>query len=379
MKKICYIVTIPGTIRAFFIPQLKYLADNNFDVTVICSYDEKLQAELGNNIRYIPIEIPRGMFWSKMIQATLKLYHVFRQYKFDMIQYSTPNAAFCCSIAGKMAKIRVRNYHLMGFRYMGEQGIKRVFLKSLEIISCRLSTFIECVSKSNLEFGIKDRIFAKHKADIVWNGSTGGVDLKRFAYENREVWKKEVRDEVGFKSDDFIFGFVGRVTKDKGINELLDAFLRLEDGSKLFIVGPFENENNGLDVNLLEQAKKSNNIVFHDAVTEVEKYYSAIDMLVLPSYREGFGNAIIEAAAVGTPAIVSNIPGPIDAILKNKTAFTVNVRDASDLFQVMKNIKEVNLTEMSLEAYAYVKDSFDSDKLNLKILERKQKMLSGVL
>lgn len=109
MNKICYVVTISITIKSFFIPQLKYLADNGYDVTVICSPDEELQALLGPTVRYVPIEIPRGISVSGMINAINNLTKFFKEETFDLVQYSTPNAGLCAAIAAKKANIKIRN------------------------------------------------------------------------------------------------------------------------------------------------------------------------------------------------------------------------------------------------------------------------------
>ena len=114
MYRICYVLTISSTVKAFFIPQLKYLASNGFDVTVICSNDVMLQEELGDAIRFYPIEIPRGISFKKSIIAIKTLTKFFKEEQFDLIQYSTPNAAFYASIASKKTGCKVRNYHLMG-------------------------------------------------------------------------------------------------------------------------------------------------------------------------------------------------------------------------------------------------------------------------
>ena len=214
MIKICYVVTIPLTIESFFIPQLQYLAANGFDVTVVCSYDSKLQEKLGDSIRFLPIEIPRGISVSGSILALKSLTQFFKKEKFDLIQYSTPNAAFYSSIAAKRANCKVRNYHLMGLRYLGASGIGRIVLKTLERITCHNSTSIECVSKSNMEMGIKEGLFPKEKVTVVWNGSTGGVDLSRFDFSKRQQWRMEIRKEIGYSGSDFVYGFVGRITKD---------------------------------------------------------------------------------------------------------------------------------------------------------------------
>lgn len=374
MKKICYIVTLPLTIKAFFIPQLKCLADNGFDVAVICSSDNSLQNELGSKIRYIPIEIPRGISISGSVWALKELKDVFKKEKFDLVQYSTPNAAFYSSIAAKWTGIKVRNYHLMGLRYLGTKGIGRIILKGIEKITCINSTHIECVSNSNLELGIKERLFKREKATVVWNGSTGGVSLKRFNYSNRIEWRNIIRQKLGYTEDDFVYGFVGRITRDKGVNELLTAFSQLQDGSQLLIVGSLEGEKT-LEQTLFQKSLNNSNIKFHKAVIDVEKYYAAIDVLILPSYREGFGNVIIEAAAMGTPVIVTDIPGPIDCVEKDITAFVIPVKDSVALVRSMQKIKNVDYEQMGIKALQFVKDRFEEKSLCDYIVKRKKQLL----
>lgn len=373
-NKICYVVTIPTTIRAFFIPQLKYLAEHGYDITVVCGQDDKLQQDLGDNICYTPVDMPRGFSLFGSLKAIKLLYNVMKSNRFDLVQYSTPNAALYTSIASKLAGVKVRNYHLMGFRYLGASGIGQKILKGIEQISCKLSTSIECVSESNLRFGIQEGIFEEKKATVVWHGSTGGVDLRRFDYAKRYIWRNEVRSQLGLADDDFVFGFVGRITKDKGVNEILEAFLGSQAGAKLLLVGAEEGLNT-LDQQLLQKAKSHPDIVFQGPVTDVERYFAAIDVLLLPSYREGFGNVVIEAAAMGTPAIISNIPGPIDTVVKDKTALVVSVKDVCELKQAMELVQTLDYKEMGESAADFVSSHFDCEKMNEKILQRKDKLL----
>lgn len=358
----------------FFERQLLFLAKNGFEVCVISSDDGRLPKEFAGIIRYIPIEIPRGIAFAKSVSAIRSLEKVFREEQFDLIQYSTPNAAFYASIAAKIAGCKVRNYHLMGLRYLGASGIGRMILKNIEKITCKNSTSIECVSKSNMEMGINEGLFDAGKVTVVWNGSSGGVDLERFDYEKRMQWRKEVREELELSEDDFVYGFVGRITRDKGINELLEAYFSLDTDAKLYLIGRIEGEKN-LNPELLKRARNCPNIVFHNAVKDIERYYAAIDVLILPSYREGFGNVVIEAGAVGTPAIVSNIPGPIDTIDEGVTALTVEVKNASDLADKMKMIREIQYKAMGQNAAKFAKEKFDSNVLCEKILERKRLLL----
>lgn len=372
--KICYITTIALSIEAFFIPQIQYLSEHGFEVTVICSDDGKVAELLPPNVKYVPIMIPRGISFGGMINAIREMVSLLKENKYDLIQYSTPNAAFCASIAGQLAGVKIRNYHLMGYRFLGAKGVGREILKLIERIACFLSTDIECVSKSNLELGVMERIFPKEKAVVVWNGSTGGVDLSVFNAGKREDYRKEIRKKYHIDNDEVVFGFVGRITRDKGVNEILEAFERI-DGAKLMIVGSLEQENT-LNKELYDKSLRNTNIIYTGWTQETEKYYAAMDVLLLPSYREGFGNVVIEAAAMGTPAIISDIPGPKDAVVNGVTAQVVPVGRSEELYDAMKWFMGQQISEIGRKASEFVAESFDNVKLNEKILERKKKLLS---
>ena len=311
-----------------------------------------------------------------MYNTIHELILTFKANKFDIVQYSTPNASFCASLAAKISKIKIRNYHIMGFRYLGFSGLPKFIFKFLEKLTCWLSTHIECITPSNLELGINEKIFDKEKATIVLNGSTGGVDLSRFDYTMRTEWRNAIRKSLGYSETEFIFGFVGRITKDKGINEILEAFSKISGNCNLLLIGNKEGINT-LDTTLYNNAQKDPRIRFYNSVNDIEKYYAAIDVLLLPSYREGFGMVIAEAAAMGTPSIVSNIPGPIDVIIEGETALTAEVKNADDLrlkMQYFINNTE-SIPEMSQHCTEFIKTKFDSKILNQEILHRKKTLL----
>lgn len=375
MQKICYVVTIPLTVRAFFVSQLKFLADSGFDVTVVCSNEKNLSNILGEKIRFYPIEIPRGISVPQMLKAIYNLSNFFQKENFDLVQYSTPNAAFCASVAAYLSGIKIRNYHLMGFRFLGAKGIGKDVLKFLEKITCACSTHIECVSQSNLRLGVCEGIFPESKATVVWNGSTGGVELEKFDYLKKKQWRKEKRQELGFSEKDVVLGFIGRITRDKGINELLEAFFCLQNDVKLLLVGSPEGTDT-LNQQLWGRAKESKRVVIHNEVKDIEKYFASIDILLLPSYREGFGNVIIEAGAMGVPSIVSNIPGPIDVVLDGQTGLICKCKNVSSLEEMIrKMIKNERFQELGENAHNYVVSHYDSKILCRKIMERKKFIL----
>ena len=185
------------------------------------------------------------------------------------------------------------------------------------------------------------------------------------------------RKKYGIDEKDFVYGFVGRITRDKGVNELLEAYFNMNTDAKLFLVGGIE-ENHKLDLDLFNKAIEDKNVIFVGNVTDVEKYYATMDVLILPSYREGFGNVIIEAGVMGTPAIVSNIPGPKDAIRDNETGLLVKVKSVKDLVDKMNTIRKNYISkEYSNKSYNFVKDNFDNELLCKYICQRKKELIEN--
>ncbi|CEN76506.1 group 1 glycosyl transferase [[Clostridium] sordellii] len=379
-KKICIITTISLSIKSFFLEQIDYLSKSGYDVTIICNTDNELENLLNCDVKYIPITMKRGLDPMGSIKSIYSMIKIFRQNQFDIIQYSTPNASLYASIAAKLSGNKISLYHNMGFRYAGSTGIKRKILKYLEKITCLLSTEIQTVSFSNLEFGIKENLFKREKSRVIWNGSTGGVDLDKFDISKKLDWKNEIYIKHNISSEKFIFGFVGRITKEKGINEILEAYKELcmnNNDTMLIMVGQEENVNS-IEKKLYNWAKKNENILFIGHSNEVYKYLSAFNVLLLPSYREGFGNVVIESQAMGVPVIVSDIPGPTDAIKKNVTGLVVSKQNSKELLDKMEYvyINKKLCKNMGDNAHKYIKSKFDSKELVKHILEDKNRILA---
>lgn len=378
MKRLCFVTTVSMTVRAFVIPVIRYFSEmTDWEITVICDDDPTLEQDLPTGIRYIPISMKRGISLSG-VSAMLKMYQLFRREKFDLVQYSTPNAALYASMASWLAGIQNRKYHLMGFRYLGFQGIKRGLFKLIEKFSCALSSDIECVSKSNMDLGIQEKVFPSEKAHVVFHGSSAGIDLGRFRIENKPSWRKTVREELGYDENQCVFGYAGRITRDKGINELLAAFKLLSSSqNRLLLIGSIENLD-ALDEKLLRDAENDPHVLFHEYVDDIERYYAAMDVLVLPSYREGFGNIIIEAQAMGVPVIVTDIPGPIDAVKPMETGITVPVADIDALSAAMNTLAKDSALRSKLGQHGrkLVEEQFDQKILLDHFLQERKSLLN---
>ncbi len=339
VKKICITTTVPNTIKAFALETAKCLhSELGCDITFICNYDEEFEKSLPEYFHYIPIHMSRGIDFSGFA-SVFKYYRVFRKEKFDLVQYSTPNASCYASIAAFMARVPKRVYAQWGIRYVGLSGMSRRIFKFIEKMVCTLSTHVRAVSHLNREFAINEKLYKAKKAKVVGNGGTIGVDLNDFDISNKEEWRSAIREKLGVGKDDFVFGFAGRVSADKGCKELFAAYKKAYgdlNGAKMLVLGRVE-ENNGIDKELFEWAKNCESIIMPGRIdkSEMKKYYSAMDVLVHPTYREGFGMVIQEAGALALPVITTKIPGASEVMEDGKSCYLVEPKNADELCEMM--------------------------------------------
>lgn len=367
MKRICFVTTIYMTYKAFLKKLSQYLYETGeYDISLICADEQEAHDDVPEFVHYIPVKMERGVSLS-IFESIKQIQAILEKEKFDIVQYSTPNAAFYTSIAAKKAKVPVRLYCQWGIRYMGFEGWKKKLFKTLEKKTCDNSTFIEVESDNIRNFSLKEKLYSANRSCVIWNGSASGVDLIKFNVSKKKQWKEEIRSQYAISDNDVVFSFAARLTADKGINELLEAFLNLSekyDNIKLFIMGGMD-DSGSLDSELFLKAEKSDKIVLTGSVQDVEKYYAASDVFVAPSYREGFGLVVIEAESMALPAIVSDVPGQIDAIVPNETGLACTVKSVLSLQEQMeKLIKDSELREkLGANAQKYVKENYEQKKL----------------
>lgn len=379
MKKICFVTTVSMTLKAFVLETAKYLHDNgNFDISFICNNDEEFAEKLPEYIHYYPVSMERGISLGGL-KAMNEIRKIFVKEKFDLVQYSTPNASCYASLAAWLAKIPVRLYCQWGIAYVGFSGVKRKIFKLEEKMVCKLSTWIEPDSFGNLNFSHSEKLYPMNKGSVIWNGSASGVNTNKFNIRNKSVWRAEIREKFNIPEDAKVYIFVGRVTKDKGINELFSAAKKLIENYTdiyLLMVGPDENSGS-VNENLYKWSKENERVKYCGFTNEVEKYLAASDVYVLPSYREGFGSAVIEAESMGVPVIISNIPGPTDAMEKDRTGLVVKKGDINELTLAMDTLyKRVELrTVYGKNAFEFAVAKFDQKKLFQKILLDRNKLL----
>ncbi len=339
MKKICFVTTVSLTMKAFVLESAKYLHEKGgYDVTLICNNDDEFAASLPEYIKFIPVSMARGVDLSA-ISSVFQFIKIFRKEKFDIIQYSTPNASLYASIGAFIAGAKVRRYSQCGIRYVAFEGFSRKFFKIFEKITCRLSTQVKAQSPKNMQFAIDEGLCKKDKISVIGIGGTIGVDLSQCrSFDNNEA-KKELREKYGIPQDAFVYGYVGRVNVDKGTNELITAFnknAKDDENIYLALVGMLDDANPISDENL-EIAKKHPRIIMTGNVdfNEVYPHMAMFDVLVHPTYREGFGKVLQEAMGVGLPIITTNVPGPSEVVENNVSGILCEVKDSDDLAEKM--------------------------------------------
>lgn len=381
-KKICFCTTLGGTINAFLVFFSTYLVEHeNYDVTWIANDDERLHKYINKHIHFIPLKMKRGIAMDGP-KVIWQMYCIFRREKFDIVQYSTRNAGTYASIAAWIAGIKIRLYCQWGMMFVALKGLKRFLLKLDEKLVVALSTVVESESFSMYETAIKHGIYKPNKASVIWNGSACGVNLDRYIMINKPSWREEVRKDLGISEDARVFGYCGRITRDKGLNELFAAFKTVvEDKNRktdtyLLIIGRNDHAET-INPKLFAWAKSSPSVKFTGYTTNVPKYYSALDVFTSLSYREGFGLVVIEAAAMGVPAIVSDALGQRDTIEHGKTGYSVRTYHTEDVVKAMNFFIEhpEKAIEMGVNARKVVEEKYEQTELFRRLAEHRNLLI----
>ena len=381
MYKICFVTTVSLTLKSFVLDLARVMHETgDFEIHFVCDYDADFAGMLPAYIHYYPISMKRGVSLDGP-RAIVAMTKYFRQERFDLVQYSTPNASCYAAIAAKLAGIPHRLYCQWGIAYVGFRGIKRKLLRQIERLICRCSTDVEPDSFGNLHFSHKEKLYTADKSRVIWNGSASGVNTARFHRANKAEWRDEIRRTYGIPGEAVVYIFVGRITKDKGVNELFAAtrsVMAAHPDVYLLLVGNVE-RGASVDGDLYRWTQQEDRVIYCGYTDQVEKYLAAGDVYVLPSYREGFGTAVIEAEAMGLPVIVSDIPGPTDAMIPQKTGLLTPKADAEKLCEAMLQLyeREDLRAEYGERGAVLARDSFEQRALFAHILADRYRMIRG--
>lgn len=324
-KRIMFVVTTPFAVNAFLASHLKILS-KWFDVTLCVNVNAyPLQLDIANTVEVVHIQFERKIMPLLDLVSLVRLYLTIKRSRPLAIHSITPKAGLLAMLAGFVARVPHRWHTFTGQVWENKQSILRFILKGIDRLIVSLSTRIFADSISQCRFLSDEKVVSENQISILGPGSIAGVDTDKF-FPDISV-RHALRQELEVADEACIFLFVGRMVRDKGVIDLLNAFVKLAAESEtqvgLWMVGPDEE-------NLLPELKQMGethqfSIRWIGSTHHPEKYMMAADVLVLPSYREGFGSVIIEAGSCSLPVIAYKINGVIDAIEEEVTGLLVEV------------------------------------------------------
>jgi glycosyltransferase involved in cell wall biosynthesis len=356
MNKLIRITTIPESLDKLLDGQLSYM-NNHFEVIAVSSNFHKLkQVGLKEGISIFNIEMTRKITPFKDLVAVFKLFLFLKKTKPLIVHSHTPKAGTVAMIASKMAGVPHRLHTIAGLPLLEATGNKRKLLNFVEKITYDCATKVYPNSNGLKNIIIQEKFCQSDKLKVIASGSSNGIKTVHFNPELHTINEKQnLKDTLGIKPQDFVYIFVGRLVGDKGINELVKAFSNLSleiKGVKLLLLGVLESELDPLKRETLSEIETNKNIISVGYQNDVRPFFSVSNVLVFPSYREGFPNVVMQAGAMGLPSIVSDINGCNEIIKEGVNGCIIPVKDSETLHKSMKKLFEDDILRNYLQQNA---------------------------
>lgn len=343
--KLIRITTVPISLKTLLKGQHRFMFQNGFEVIGVSSQGSELSdVQQDEGIPVVALEMTRTISPLKDVKALWDFYRLCKKEKPLMVHSHTPKAGIVGMLGAKLAGVPIRLHTVAGLPLMEASGTKRKVLDIVEKLTYSSATNIYPNSKGLYDFILENNYTSIEKLKVIANGSSNGIDTEYFSRNriSNDILEK-LKEELNIKSDDFVFVFVGRLVGDKGINEMVKAFKKINvshQNIKLLLVGPFETELDPLQKNTLDEIENNSNIINVGFQNDVRPYFAISNTLVFPSYREGFPNVVMQAGAMGLPSIVSDINGCNEIIIENHNGIIIPVKNTMAIFDAMKKIIE---------------------------------------
>ena len=353
-------MTVEHAVKAFLLSHLRALSQI-YDITVIVNTNNpNFLTEAGIKVKVIQLKFVRDISLFSDLICLFKLIKIFHQQRFVSVHSLMPKSGLLAMLAAWLACVPLRIHTFTGQVWYTQVGFKRVFLRFFDILIGKLTTINMADGNAQLQFLINKKIISAKNAFVFAKGSIAGVDSQKF--KSDQAVKQAIRQQLLIKEDALVFLYLGRLNYDKGIMDLAAAFNELNNMSScLVFVGPDEKY---MQARIVAANTESNCRMHFVGYTEnPQAYIAAADVLCLPSYREGFNNVTIEAAAVGVPAIASRIYGITDAVLDGETGLLHEPRDVDAIKQCMQTLIDNKQLRLKLgeQARARAIKDFDSN------------------
>jgi len=340
--KLIRITTVPQSLDVLLKGQLEYMSEH-FEVIGISSLGEHLNyVKTREGIRVIPISISRQITPFKDLVSLFRIIRVLAREKPLIVHTHTPKAGLLGMLASKILNVPIRLHTVAGLPLVEAKGIIKILLLLTEKLTYKCSTKIYSNSFRMMEYLVSKRLINQVKIKTIANGSSNGIDINY--YDPQAITENQIdniKSKYCIKESDFVFIFIGRVVKDKGINELISAFSEASSvisKIKLLIIGEFEMDLNPISTESMDGIYKNNSIFYLGYKYDIRPYLAISNAIVLPSYREGFPNVVLQAGAFGLPSIVSNINGCNEIITDGYNGILIEPKDIISLFNAMVNI-----------------------------------------
>lgn len=376
--RIALVTTTVLQVNFFLVPHLKALHEE-FDVTLIVNNDfPDLLASLDLPVKLHFVNIQRKVSPVKDLLTLWQLILYFRQQKFDMVHSVNPKAGLLAMLAAWCVRTPVRAHIFQGEVWANKTGLWRFILRNLDRLVGFCATHLTVVSQSERQVLINEKIISESKSRVLANGSIGGVNLHRF--RPKPEIRHGLRNQYGYSPDDVVFMYLGRLTREKGLEELENAFRTMATSHPqacLHLVGPDEDNILTFYAPLLKQYPGRVRILPFSSQPDVDLQLA--DVLMLPSHREGFGVVVIEAAAMGIPSIGSRIYGISDALVEGATGLMFSVRNHEDLAKAMVQMLDAPTRELlGTNAQNRVVQEFDQELVLSAFVQYHRSLLEGL-
>lgn len=354
--KLIRITTVPLSLQKLISGQMQFMGRQGFEVTMISSdFQGKEELKETEQSNFLPVNMTRVISPFADLRSLYQLIRVFKMLRPDIVHTHTPKAGLLGMMAAWICGVPVRLHTVAGLPLMEARGLKRIILNLVERTTYACASKVYPNSRNLKQFIENEDFCASEKLKVIGNGSSNGIDTERFK-RGVEIDRSAVdlKSKLGIRDDDFTFVFVGRLVKDKGIEELVGAFSILNKkyrNLKLLLVGPEERELDPLSESCIAQIYQNPFISTVGYQSDVRPYLSLSSALVFPSYREGFPNVPMQAGCFDLPSVVTDINGCNEIIVEEENGLIIPVKDQTALYDAMERLY------LDAELYAKMKSN----------------------
>ncbi|MFL0682041.1 MAG: glycosyltransferase family 4 protein [Algoriphagus aquaeductus] len=383
MPKLIRITTVPLSLKLLLTGQMKFMKAQGWEVIMVSADGREIsQVVKSEGVRHEVVPFTRMITPWNDLKCLWRLYQLFQKRKTGYCSHPHPQAGLLGMVAANLAGVKIRLHTLAGIPAMAAEGRKKGLLENVEKWTYANATEVWPNSQGLFKFVLKQGLTNELKLKLIGQGSSNGVDLTKFnraSLKENHLVAATMRIMPG--EDDFIILAVGRLVKDKGIEELVSAFTnsKIVEMSKLVLLGEFEQQLNPISQETIQTIREHPKIIQIDWTDHVPHYLALADVLVHASHREGFPNVLLEAGAMQVPVICSDIIGNIDLISQQKTGLIFPVKDAAVLREALEFafVKRDKMAQYAENLYHYVLSNFERSRVHQEIFNNYQRLLKA--